>query len=345
MKSKSLLLFGNAESVHLQRWATGMQSRGMRVAVISRYHHEIPNVDVYALQKKGQNKCVLLWNILKLPFLVRQINPDIVNGHYVSSYGLLAAFSSFKPLFLMAWGSDILRDKDYSLVRKYFLKLAYKRCHSFGTNSTVILDKISDRYSSSSKKGHFLFWGIDSSVYSYVDRKVEEVFTVLSNRHLESLYNIDVIIKAFMVFEKKYEKPVKLIVAGTGSEEIYLKTLQGNSNIEFIGFLKGDPAMVEVLHNAHLYVSIPETDGMPVSVMEALSTGIPTIGSDISANRELNIDTVDIDVDVLAKRMLDMAINYTSYVCAYKKKSLNIKKLYDRKKCMDEIYNALTKVK
>ena len=343
MKSKSLLLFGNAESVHLQRWATAMQSRGMRVAVISRYHHEIPNVDVYALQKKGQNKCVLLWNILKLPFFVRQINPDIVNGHYVSSYGLLSAFSSFKPLFLMAWGSDILRDKDYSLVRKYFLKFTYKRCHSYGADSLALLDEVVDRYSS--KKGHLLSWGIDSSVYSYSDRKIEEVLIIFSNRSLESLYNIDVIIKAFMVFEKKYEKPVKLIVAGTGSEEIYLKTLQGNSNIEFIGFLKGDPAMVEVLHNAHLYVSMPETDGMPVSVLEALSTGIPTIGSDIIANRVLNIDTVDIDVDVLAKRMLDMAINYTSYVCAYKKKSLNIKKLYDREKCMDVVYDTLTKVK
>lgn len=77
----------------------------------------------------------------------------------------------------------------------------------------------------------------------------------------------------------------KLVIAGASSDtDAYVHSLrllaQGNPNIVFTGFVEG--RMLEELYsNAYFYVLFSELEGMPLSLMEAMSVGNCCVVSDI----------------------------------------------------------------
>jgi glycosyltransferase involved in cell wall biosynthesis len=83
----------------------------------------------------------------------------------------------------------------------------------------------------------------------------------------------------------------KLVIVGDGSyTDSYvaqLKSLaEGNSNIIFTGFQSGI-ALQELMSHAFLYVHPSTNEGLPITVLEAMSYGLPTLLSDIPEHLEL----------------------------------------------------------
>ena len=78
----------------------------------------------------------------------------------------------------------------------------------------------------------------------------------------------------------------KLVIAGSGSDTdeyaAKLKTLaEGDERILFTGFVQGKP-LEELYSNAYLYVLPSDLEGMPLSLLEAMSYGNCCITSDIA---------------------------------------------------------------
>lgn len=81
-----------------------------------------------------------------------------------------------------------------------------------------------------------------------------------------------------------------VIVGGSAFTDAYVDHLQrmaaGNPDILFTGFLKGKP-LRQMFANAAVFVHPSETEGLPITVIEAMSYGVPTIVSDIPEHLEL----------------------------------------------------------
>ena len=78
----------------------------------------------------------------------------------------------------------------------------------------------------------------------------------------------------------------KLVIAGdTSDTDDYVKKLKemasGNPNIIFTGFVSGE-VLDELYSNAYLYVLPSNLEGMPLSLLEAMSYGNAVLGSDIA---------------------------------------------------------------
>ena len=78
----------------------------------------------------------------------------------------------------------------------------------------------------------------------------------------------------------------KLVIAGDTSDTddyvMKLKKLAGNNpNIIFTGFVSGK-LLEEIYSNAYVYVLPSKLEGMPLSLLEAMSYGNCVIGSDIA---------------------------------------------------------------
>lgn len=97
----------------------------------------------------------------------------------------------------------------------------------------------------------------------------------------------DYLIEAF----KKLETDKKLVIAGgTSDSEEYVRELKqscsGNHNIIFTGFVRGQK-LQELYSNAYLYVLPSDLEGMPISLLEAMSYGNCCVVSDIDECTEV----------------------------------------------------------
>jgi glycosyltransferase involved in cell wall biosynthesis len=106
---------------------------------------------------------------------------------------------------------------------------------------------------------------------------------LLSTRALEPLYNIDRVLRAFAALHEGMPE-VRLQVAGEGSQRTTLEVLAHdlglNSSVSFLGRLT-PPEMRDALSAAHVYVSVPSSDSLAASTMEAMARGAFPVVADL----------------------------------------------------------------
>ncbi len=88
----------------------------------------------------------------------------------------------------------------------------------------------------------------------------------------------------------KIDTDMKLVITGGGSHsDDYLKKVQEmaekDSRVIMTGFIQGD-ILAELFSNCYLYVLPSEIEGMPISLLEAMSFGRRCLASDIPENVE-----------------------------------------------------------
>jgi glycosyltransferase involved in cell wall biosynthesis len=92
----------------------------------------------------------------------------------------------------------------------------------------------------------------------------------------------------------KIDTSMKLVIAGgAGHTEAYVRYLKdlarNNDRIIFTGFVSGD-ILKELFSNAYLYVLPSEIEGLPISLLEAMSYALCVLTSDIPENLEITSD-------------------------------------------------------
>ena len=120
---------------------------------------------------------------------------------------------------------------------------------------------------------------VDLSRFRYRDR-VPLRPRLLSTRNLEPYYRIDVILEAFARF-KAQEPGATLTVAGYGSEERRLRQMAcalSSGGIRFVGRIEPD-RMPALYAEADLFLNASVVDNQPLSILEALSSGLPVVSA------------------------------------------------------------------
>jgi glycosyltransferase involved in cell wall biosynthesis len=103
---------------------------------------------------------------------------------------------------------------------------------------------------------------------------------IMTNRILEPLYNIECILRAFEIVQQSYPD-AKLTIAHIGPSEAHLREYAASlelRNYAFIG--KVPPARIAHLYDgADIYVTTPNIDCMPGSLLECMASGIPIVAT------------------------------------------------------------------
>ena len=150
---------------------------------------------------------------------------------------------------------------------------------------------------------------------------LEENSYILACSRLTEEKRIHLLIKAF----RKIHTDKKLVIAGGSSDsDAYIEMLhdlaKDDSRIVFTGFVQGQ-VLAELYSNAYLYCLPSELEGMPLSLLEAMSYGnccltadIPEC-TDVVENHGISFKTNDTD-DL--ERKLEMLIKNPEQVGKYK---------------------------
>jgi glycosyltransferase involved in cell wall biosynthesis len=105
---------------------------------------------------------------------------------------------------------------------------------------------------------------------------------IMTNRILEPLYNIECILRAFKIVQQSYPE-AKMTIAHVGPSEAHLRQYAASlelSNYEFIG--KVPPSEIAQLYDsADIYVTTPNIDCMPGSLLECMASGIPIVATKV----------------------------------------------------------------
>jgi colanic acid/amylovoran biosynthesis glycosyltransferase len=135
-----------------------------------------------------------------------------------------------------------------------------------------------------------------------------EVFTVVSVSNLIPLKRVPLLLDGLGRIE---DRPVRWVHFGEGEERDRLErakaTLPPNVDMELRGQVTHE-ALVAFFQetDVHLFVNLSVTEGIPVSIMEAMSFGVPVLATDVGGTCELVKDGVEgrlLPKDVDARRV------------------------------------------
>lgn len=88
--------------------------------------------------------------------------------------------------------------------------------------------------------------------------------------------------------KKINDKNIKLLLVGTGENECMLKKKTEKLNLQDQVFFLGQRKDVgELLQLSDVFVSASKQEGLPLSVLEGMASGLPLIVSDVRGNRDL----------------------------------------------------------
>lgn len=287
------MIFGPADSFHLLAWAT-VKRPGLHVEVLSfqnpRPDQDYKDVKVNVLKGMTGTKLDYLICTKRVQKLIDVYKPDIIHTHYASSYGLICAkIKTNACKILTAWGSDINLARSNPLHR-YLIDRSLLRYDWINVPSEDLKNKLISIGISPSRILVFQY-GTDldfcDSLRQEKNKKGDETI-ILSSRLWGTLYNIDKIVAAFKVAYLS-NKNLKLILIGSGNADDNARIhnlIIDHPAIVSLGFIPKDE-LIKWLWTADIYISIPSSDGMSLSVLEALYCECYPIFSDIPPNCEL----------------------------------------------------------
>ncbi|RPI48517.1 MAG: glycosyltransferase, partial [Acidobacteria bacterium] len=103
----------------------------------------------------------------------------------------------------------------------------------------------------------------------------------LSTRNLEPLYNVACTLRAFGHIQARYPEAT-LTVVGAGSQDTALRRLAEALGLRGVAFVGRIPPADMPRHyaGADIYLQSPDIDNMPLSVLEAFSSGLPVVSTE-----------------------------------------------------------------
>ena len=237
----------------------------------------------YQVNFKTINPLTLLSQRKALKKIIVNEAPDLVHVHQVTRHAFAAVplvKSLKRPVILSAWGSDVLVVPDQSFLYKWLVSRTLKKADVVVCDSQEMMLKIESL--GRGENNEMVLFGIEP-IEEHTKSKI-----VYSNRLHEKLYNIDVIIRLFANFSKD-NPDWKLRIAGSGGQTAQLttlvETLGVKNSVQFIGWLSKEENRKEY-QNAAVYISIPDSDGTAVSLLEAMSAGCIPVVPDLPVSKE-----------------------------------------------------------
>ncbi len=291
-----LVLVGDGDSPHLLKWARALAPRVDLWAVSSRGF--LPGFD--ALVPPGRRLALglnpdhaggntaILKRVPQVAAWLRRVDADWLHAHYLTSHGTLAwtarALASLRARLVgSAWGSDILVTPDQHWAYLWATRTVLNACTLTTSDSRHMAERM--RHLGAREVMTFPF-GLESMP---PDPGPKAPWRFFANRGLEPIYNPERVLRTFATVAA-VQPTAELVVANDGSlrpaMEAWVRDLGLTDRVRFVGRLDAQSQAAEY-DAARWFLSLPRSDSVSVSVLEALAHGCWPIVSDLPANREL----------------------------------------------------------
>jgi len=289
-----LLFIADGRSIHTQRWAEYFASRGHEVhlATYDPMNRILPGVTEHVLSLPVDNLYLaFLPRHLAVRRLVKRIRPDLVHAHFIAKYGFHLPGLARCPAVVSAWGDDIL-----ILPRKSRLIAWYTRKVLDGADlvyavSKNIRDHILSDFRIPEAKVRYLPFGIDTDLFSLGAGTVKgdpAAIGIFSNRGFFPVYDNATLVRGFALAYRQ-NPSLCLTLKGDGPLMQETQDLVASLGLSGVIAFREKTAYADVPHDyreADIFITTSVSDGTPVSVLEAMASGLPCIATGVGGIAE-----------------------------------------------------------
>ena len=222
---------------------------------------------------------------------------DIIHAHtpHVAIALILSIFfrvnnvkKRIPKLFSVHYSYNHLRLRNRILLLPIFLffdRVVFCSEASFYSFPTIYRKTIRNKF-------NVIYNGVDIKKVNLKEKELQRkgegnIFKIVVVSRLEGFKNIDIVIKSI---PKLNDKNIALTIIGDGTARSFLELEVNkrslNGRVFFLGSIDRHLVYEELL-KSDLYISSSSTEGLPVSVLEAMASGCPVILSDINPHVEI----------------------------------------------------------
>jgi len=284
-----LLLIADGRSIHTQRWAEYFAKRGHEVHLITydTADRSIPGVAEYVITSPWKNLYLsFIPRHLEIKRIVKMVKPDLIHAHFIAKYGFHLPGLRPNPSIVSAWGDDVLILPKKSRLITYYTKKVLDSVDLTYAVSHNIRNHIIQDFSVPECKVRYLPFGIDTDLFSPqsdVGIKNNQTIEIFSNRGYFPVYDNDTLVRGFALAYAK-NPTLRLTLKGDGPLEQSVRDLVASSGLSEVITFKKKTAYSEVPDDyrcVQIFLITSISDGTPVSLLEAMASGLPCIATNV----------------------------------------------------------------
>jgi glycosyltransferase involved in cell wall biosynthesis len=282
-----ICFIAHGQFTHIDAYIDYFKEHGHDVHFVSLAPGPQRTVPTYNVGFKTGGKWSYLPAILRARGVTRSLKPDIVHAHYATSGGLAAYASGVRPFLVTAHGTDVLQGVK-SAVWRPILRQIFRSSECVNPVSDELRELVL-KLGIPHQKVETLTLGIDTNRFGFQTscaRDPSAPIRLICTRRLERVYDHATIIKS-MALLKKRGADFELTLLGDGSLrrslEMICAELGVGSQVFFAGGIP-NATLPAYLAKHDIYLSASTHDGTSLSLLEAMSSGLYPVVSDIKAN-------------------------------------------------------------
>lgn len=313
MKAKLRLCFvGPAENITLRRWVRWFADQGHDATIVTvepAADGETAGFRQIDVSLPGAvRKLSRLISAVRLLKEIRKLKPDVVHIHYLRGLAWGLGLRSFHPTVVTPWGSDVLEEQ--GAFREWYSKWLTRAVVRMADLVAVHSDFLESQIRLLGPKPNSIVrigWGVDLTRFRpgldvealrrkwHIDQDTPVMF---SPRLAQRFYNHHLVVQALEQIRRQFPQIV-LVVSEQFGDPSYVRELkalaeqsQVSQHIRFVGRIPYED-MPLWLNLSALVVMVPESDGMPNTLLEAMACGAVPVLRELPQYRELIRDNVN----------------------------------------------------
>ncbi len=283
--------------IHTERWIQWFAQRGHECHLLTVQPGDVEGVTVHDITSDSGPKPIRYFcSLRKVKKLLKEIQPDLLNTHFLTGYGYWGHFSGFQPNILTVWGDDVYVTPFENSVKNWLARKALGSCRALTGDSADILEK-SVELGADPSASYRVLWGVDFEKFQPFDaghwrRELgftdDQILYFSPRSYTQPYYNIDTVIAAAAKVAAQ-EPRARFLFAGYEGDPEPFRAKAREAGIEevmaMVGRLPHDE-FATALNACDVFISVPSVDATAVSLLEAMSCSAGIIISSLPSSME-----------------------------------------------------------
>ena len=283
--------------IHTERWIRWFAERGHDCHLLTVQPGQMADVTVHDISTAvGPKPLRYFRSLARVRRLLRDLEPDLLNTHFLTGYGYWGHFCGFHPNVLTVWGDDVYVTPFESRLKNWLARRALSGCDALTGDSADILAR-SVELGADPERAYRVLWGVDFEVFRPGDATAwrhthgfadQDVVFFSPRSYTQPYYNIDTVIEAAAQVKARRPRARFLFTGYEGDPARFQRHAESAGLGEAFVMLGRLPhaEFADALRACDVFISVPSVDATAVSLLEAMSCGCGIIVSSLPSSLE-----------------------------------------------------------
>ncbi len=283
-----ILVLADGCSWHTERWCQYLESEGFETALYSLEPCTInaPGKTFSGHRFTGKGKIDYFLAAKEYRRILESYRPDLVNPHFVTSYGWLASRFKRCPIIATAWGSDILVLPHQSKTYRNRVARALRAADYCTVDNDNLRDAVAEFIPGS--RIITIIMGVDREDlkrFPKTEFNLTGRLRIIAPRGLQEIYDPETIMRAAELLKERLD--YELVMTGEGKAAAgfsrKIRKAELAERVRLVSRTEHNQFMHQ-LGKFDVYLSASFSDSTSVALLEAMAVGLFPVVSNITGN-------------------------------------------------------------